>query len=91
MDKSGLRFVVHFQLIEQPRNLTKKTQNYNLELSSQRGQASSIGGSQKKHTSITLVIESSGQRFLAFADPLLLLLVNVAAKSPAPSAPDHSG
>src|ERR1700730_16204017 len=40
MDKSGLRFVVHFQLIEQPRKLTKKTQNYNLELSSQRGQAS---------------------------------------------------
>jgi len=44
MDKSGRRFVVHFQLIEQPKNLAEKTnqktRNYNLDLSSQRGHAS---------------------------------------------------
>src|SRR5207245_2215973 len=43
MDKSGRRFVVHFQLIEQPKNLAEKTnqktRNYNLDLSSQRGHA----------------------------------------------------
>src|SRR5258708_13183255 len=47
MDKSGRRFVVHFQLIERPRKTTektnqKKTQNYNLDLSSQRGQAKTV-------------------------------------------------
>jgi hypothetical protein len=47
MDKSGRRFVVHFQLIERPRKTTektnqKKTQNYNLDLSSQRGQAKDL-------------------------------------------------
>ena len=44
MDKSGRRFVVHFQLIEQPKSLAEKTnqktRNYNLDLSSQRGHAS---------------------------------------------------
>src|SRR5437899_9981619 len=47
MDKSGRRFVVHFQLIEQPKNLAEKTnqktRNYNLDLSSQRGHARRYG------------------------------------------------
>ena len=46
MDKSGRRFVVHFQLIEQPKNLAEKTnqktRNYNLDLSSQRGHANQV-------------------------------------------------
>src|SRR5258708_2995622 len=32
MDKSGRRFVVHFQLIEQPKNLAEKTNQKDAEL-----------------------------------------------------------
>ena len=52
MDKSGRRFVVHFQLIEQPKNLAEKTnqktRNYNLDLSSQRGHAMQLAVAEEE-------------------------------------------
>src|SRR5258708_19500317 len=68
MDKSGRRFVVHFQLIEQPKNLAEKTnqktRNYNLDLSSQRGHASK---DRRQHL---LQLTTAGRRKLVRSLPL---------------------
>ena len=74
MDKSGRRFVVHFQLIEQPKNLAEKTnqktRNYNLDLSSQRGHATPKSSDNRSGTLTIPIFSQSGNNEVGLTLPL---------------------